>query len=176
MRIRNLDYLKGKGRLKDYPELSEVVTKLKKSDFNKFHETNDGLLITVYSFSYKNGYPEDYTGNGGGFMFDCRGLHNPGRYDEFKPLTGLDMPVKKFLEDKGEAKHFIENCFKVVEPSILRYIQRGFTSLQIGFGCTGGRHRSVYCAEKIAEMIFQRHYKDVNIKIIHREQNITTNL
>lgn len=133
---------------------------------------DDGRLhVKVFSFSYKRGYPEDLTGNGGGFMFDCRGMHNPGRYDRYKPLTGRDPEVAEFLKERGEADLFAARAFEMVSPSVERYIKRGFSSLQIGFGCTGGRHRSVYCAERMARNIAES-FPEVVVELIHREQNI----
>lgn len=129
------------------------------------------LLVTVYSFSYKKGYPVDYSGNGGGFMFDCRGLHNPGRYEEYKQLTGMDSAVKEYLERYSEVAEFIESAGTMVSHSVERYAERGFSSLQVGFGCTGGRHRSVYCAERIARKIADS-YPEVVVRVIHRERGV----
>lgn len=130
-----------------------------------------GLRIQVFSFSYKKGYPADYSGNGGGFMFDCRGMHNPGRYDEYKPLTGLDAPVREFLEDRGEVQKFTASAMELVSPSVETYLRRGFDSLQIGFGCTGGRHRSVYCADTVGRALAAK-YPDAEVVVTHREQGI----
>lgn len=135
------------------------------------------LTVSIHSFSYKKGYPDNFTGDGGGFMFDCRGMHNPGRYDEYKPLTGLDTPVRDFLEDRGEVQPFLQGALSLVSPAVRRYAERGFTNLQIGFGCTGGRHRSVYCADKLGRMLRAK-FPDSNIRIRvnHREQNINHTL
>ena len=106
-------------------------------------------------------------------MFDCRAMHNPGRYEQYKPLTGRDLPVIEFLEERGEVQQFLQGAFGLVAPAVSRYVQRGFSSLQIGFGCTGGRHRSVYCAEHLARMLRERFgAEQVRILLIHREQNI----
>ena len=127
--------------------------------------------MTVFSFSYKLGYPEDYSGNGGGFMFDCRGMHNPGRYEQYKALTGLDAPVMEFLQERGEADKFVAKSMEMVATSVECYLRRGFSSLQIGFGCTGGQHRSVYCAESTARRLASV-FPDVIVRLIHREQGI----
>lgn len=168
--LANLDNLYRKEFMIEYPELQRVC------EYAVTHspapEKHEGLVVKVYSFSYKRGYPEDLTGNGGGFMFDCRGMHNPGRYDEYKPLTGLDRPVRDFLEEKGEVRKFIDMAENMVVPSIDTYIRRGFSDLQVGFGCTGGRHRSVYCADRFAHDIASR-YPGIVVELIHREQNIT---
>ena len=104
-------------------------------------------------------------------MFDCRAIHNPGRYEEYKNLTGRDESVKAFLEKTEEVSNFVSNALALVKPSVERYQKRGFTSLQVGFGCTGGQHRSVYCADRFAEEI-KKSYPDVGIELIHREQGI----
>lgn len=165
---QNLKYLLAKGAFEKYPELHKISTAIINKKFRD-EEPPEGLTVRIYSFSYKKGYPEDKSGNGGGFMFDCRGIHNPGRYEEFKALTGRDEPVKKFLLADGEAERFIDDAFKVVSPSIERYLERGFSSLQVGFGCTGGQHRSVYCAEGFAGKVAQK-FPGVKIELIHREQ------
>ena len=114
---------------------------------------------------------DDLTGNGGGFMFDCRAMHNPGRYAEYKQLTGLDAPVIEFLEERGEVQTFTEHALALVEPAADRYLKRGFKSLQIGFGCTGGQHRSVYCAQRVGEALAAK-FPAANVVINHREQGI----
>lgn len=132
------------------------------------------LVVTVYSFSYKRGIPDDPSGNGGGYVFDCRSTHNPGRYEPYKKLTGLDEPVIRFLEDDGEIITFLEHVYALADKHVARYIQRGFTHLMFCFGCTGGQHRSVYSAQHLAEHIHQRF--GVEVHVIHREQNIEQTL
>lgn len=134
-------------------------------------ELTEGLEIRVFSFSYQKGMPEDYSGNGGGFVFDCRGMHNPGRYDQYKSMTGLDKPVMEFLEDRGEIQDYLEHIRAVVEPTVKTYIKRGFSNLMISFGCTGGQHRSVYAAQKTAEYL-AKIYPQVCVYLNHREQGI----
>ncbi len=155
---------------KKYSYLNQLIADLSLMERFKFGVKRDKLLIKIYSFSYKKGIPEDYTSNGGGFVFDCRAIHNPGKYNEYKKLTGLDPSVKDFLEKDGEILHFIENVKSIVSPSVERYLKRGFTDLMISFGCTGGQHRSVYSAQNIAEYL-HKHY-NVDVELIHREQNI----
>lgn len=165
--LDNLKVLVEREAISDYPELDRICRKICIDPrFKKAAE--DGLKIEIFSFSYKKGYPADYSGNGGGFMFDCRGMHNPGRYPEYKKLTGRDLPVIKFLEERGEVQDFIESAIDIVSPSIETYLRRGFTNLQIGFGCTGGQHRSVYCAEHVAQLLRSK-YAEAKIKVIHRE-------
>lgn len=132
------------------------------------------LKVTVCSFSYRKGIPEDPSGNGGGYVFDCRSTHNPGRYEPYKKLTGLDEPVIRFLEDDGEILGFLDHVYALADKHVSRYIQRGFTHLMFCFGCTGGQHRSVYSAQHLAEHIHQKF--GIEVEVIHREQGIRQNL
>lgn len=132
--------------------------------------TDKQLTVKVMSFSYRKGIPEDTSGNGGGYVFDCRYVHNPGRYDEYKPLTGLDKPVIDFLENDGEITEFLSHVYALADAHVKRYLERGFTSLMICFGCTGGQHRSVYSAQHTAEHIHNKF--GIRVELLHREQNI----
>lgn len=155
------------------PYLRDLIRRL--SRLSRFRESSpDGFLtVTVMSFAYKMGLPTDTSGNGGGFVFDCRAIHNPGRYAEYRELTGRDRPVRDFLESGGEAEIFLKNVFALVDNAVERYISRGFSSLMVCCGCTGGRHRSVYCAERIAAELAERFAgRQISIRLIHREQHI----
>ena len=132
---------------------------------------NKSLVVKVFSFSYKKGIPADDSGNGGGYVFDCRGVHNPGRYDQYKPLNGLDKPVIDFLESNDEIKNFLEHIYALADAHVLRYMERGFTSLMFSCGCTGGRHRSVYSAQHLAEHISRKF--GVEVQLEHIEQGIS---
>lgn len=173
--IRNLKNLIDDGAVDRYPELKRAGVALSSLERFKVEEAGAGLTVKIFSFSYKKGYPEDLTGNGGGFIFDCRGMTNPGRFEEYKKLTGLDKEVVDFLEQRGEVQQFVERGLQLVAPAIDKYIARGFSSLQIGFGCTGGQHRSVYCAERMGNLLSNL-YPDVRIKVNHREQSIRKDL
>lgn len=128
------------------------------------------LTIDIHSFSYKKGgIPKDESGNGGGFAFDCRGILNPGRIDEYKTQTGCDIAVQEYLEQKTKMPEFLELVKNLVSINIDDYLDRGFENLQINFGCTGGQHRSVYSAVKIAEFIREK-YPQVLVKLHHDEQ------
>lgn len=128
------------------------------------------LQIDIHSFSYKKGgIPKDPTGNGGGFCFDCRGILNPGRIEEYKPLTGKDLSVQQFLETKTQMPIFLSLVENLISISIENYLARGFEHLQINFGCTGGQHRSVFAAEKTGEFIKMK-FPDTLVSIIHDEQ------
>ena len=137
--------------------------------FSKY-DAQGPLVVRVYSFSYRKGIPQDESGNGGGYVFDCRSTHNPGRYEPYKQLTGLDEPVIRFLEDDGEILTFLDSVYRLADAHVRRYIQRGFTSLMFSFGCTGGQHRSVYSAQHLAEHIHQKF--GIEVRICHREQAI----
>lgn len=124
------------------------------------------LVVTIQSFSFlKNGYPQDASGNGGGFVFDMRGLLNPGRFDEYKHLSGLDKPVKDFLEQQTKMPAFLNGIYSIIDISVEDYIKRDFKSLCISFGCTGGQHRSVYAAEAVARHL--RNKFKVKIEVEH---------
>ncbi len=130
------------------------------------------LVVRIFSFSYKKGIPEDESGNGGGYVFDCRSTHNPGRYEPYKKLTGLDEPVIRFLEDDGEILTFLDSVYKLADAHVERYLQRGFTDLMFSFGCTGGQHRSVYSAQHLAEHLNMKY--GIEVKVNHREQGISS--
>ena len=156
----------------DYPYMTDVLRELVALPRFARSSGDDGrLLVRVSSFSFKNGIPEDPTGNGGGYVFDCRSIHNPGRYEPYKKLTGRDEPVIRFLEGDGEIVNFLEHVYGVVDPHVQTYSDRGFTSLMVSFGCTGGQHRSVYCAEHLAHYLAEK-YPEVKVELVHREQNI----
>ncbi len=149
--------------------LNKLVNKtsqnLKKQDLSN----QNCLKVRVMSFSYKKGIPVDESGNGGGYVFDCRGIHNPGRYEPYKKLTGKDDSVIEFLEKNGEILTFLESVYKLASSHVENYLERGFENLMFCFGCTGGQHRSVYSAEHLAQYISNK-YK-VQVILEHREQN-----
>ena len=155
----------------ELPELQSIVGQFG-AVLDKYENTErDALTVTVNSFSFKNGgAPYDRGGNGGGFVFDCRALPNPGRYAEFRTMTGEDAAVKEFLDDKTDVHFFLQNVQMIVFQSIDNYLERGFKNLQINFGCTGGQHRSVYFAQLIGEMIHDN-YPMVNVEINHLAQH-----
>ncbi len=128
------------------------------------------LVVHINSFSYKKNIPPDTSDNGGGFVFDCRAILNPGRLDAFKSRTGRDKEVMDFLEQQTKMPEYLNSVFDLVDISVEDYIKRGFDSLLVNFGCTGGQHRSVYAADALA-----RHLKNkfgVRIEVNHTEQEL----
>jgi len=172
--LENLNYVLNKIKLpKSNTYLVYLLKQLTKSpglnSFKKF-ETNY-LTVNINSFSYKNKIPQDTSGNGVGFIFDCRALDNPGRLKRYKHLDGNDGAVIKFFERKKDIKKFLKQVYSLISQSVENYQQRKFTNLMINFGCTGGQHRSVYCAEKL-EKYLRKKYKNIKILVRHLEQEI----
>ena len=167
--LNNLKWLFENNQLpKKLSELNHALVSILENDELKKLELNSStekLKVTINSFSYKEGIPKDYSGNGGGFVFDCRSLENPGRYPEYVHSTGLDDNVIRFLEDKNDVKDFLNSVYSIVEESVRNYLKRDFKNLIINFGCTGGQHRSVYCAENLAKHI--KNNFDVSVRVSH---------
>jgi RNase adaptor protein for sRNA GlmZ degradation len=125
------------------------------------------LTVRIYSFSYiYNGIPEDTTPNGGGFVFDCRYIYNPGKKDEFKNLTGKDKAVIKFLDENSDMQNMLNDIFDIIDSAVKIYFERNFTNLMVSFGCTGGQHRSVYSAEKLNAYLTKK-YPNIKIELTH---------
>lgn len=162
--------------LNEYPELQNVITQVialsEKYAPHSSHPTpHSSLTVTVNSFSFKKGYPDDFSGNGGGFVFDCRALPNPGREPQFKNKTGRDWEVMEYLEAKPQTHAFLNHVKAIVAQSVDNYLERKFSNLMVSFGCTGGQHRSVYFAQHIADWL-KANYPQVIVKTNHIEQNI----
>ncbi|HAQ18560.1 MAG TPA: phosphotransferase enzyme family protein [Prolixibacteraceae bacterium] len=169
--LKNLETLLAKNTIQvPLPELFKVLKAVTQSSFLKsISPVNDRLTVRISSFSYKKGIPKDPSGNGGGFVFDCRAIHNPGKYVEYKHLTGKDPQVQQFLETKSTMSDFLSPVFSLVSHSVEVYSLRGFSHLCVSFGCTGGQHRSVYAAEKLAEYLKNNY--PVEIVLQHTEQD-----
>lgn len=168
--IRNLEHLLFTSELPlELPALNRVFRNLiASSQLRQFGEAELKLTVRIRSFSYKDGIPLDEKGHGGGYVFDCRALPNPGKFAKYANLTGKDPEVIVFLEKEKEVRKFTDNVFSLVGQSVENYRKRNFTNLMVAFGCTGGKHRSVYCAELLAKYLRGK-YK-VNVEVRHREQ------
>jgi RNase adaptor protein for sRNA GlmZ degradation len=125
------------------------------------------LKINLGSFSFKKGYPKDETTHGGGFVFDCRHITNPGRFDSYKSLTGKDLAVVQFLESMDETEKFFGSIESIIDAAIKRYLERQFDYLSVQFGCTGGQHRSVYFAERLKRRLEIN--PELEISLTHRD-------
>ena len=147
--------------------LEKIVESQELKQFRNSTQPYKKLEVSVFSFSYMRSIPQDYSGNGGGFVFDCRAIHNPGRYEQYKHMTGRDEEVKKFLREGTDAGDFLTNVLGIVKQSVDNYKERKFKHLMVSFGCTGGQHRSVYCAEQLAE--FLKTIPGININLRHIE-------
>jgi hypothetical protein len=155
-----------------YPRMAPLIDTLKTLIRNfrrKPHEIAAPLTVKVVSFSYlKAGMPPDESGNGGGFVFDCRALPNPGRHEAYRHLNGLDREVRDFLRKQDEVSEFIGKVMSIITQSVENYIDRGFEHLMIGFGCTGGQHRSVYCAGEVARRLKEKY--NIHVVVQHYQK------
>lgn len=166
--LKNVDWLLHNVQLPvALPTLIDTFQAMLKSD--RLHNPIEPqrLTVRVYSFSYHRGVPQDDTGNGGGFVFDARGLPNPGREARFKSITGRDPEVIEYLERSDDVRRFLANATALVDATVANYVQRGFKNLMVAFGCTGGQHRSVYLAEQLARHLRERN--DIDLVLQHRE-------
>lgn len=158
-----------------FPKLKNILYQITTNQFIEKFETikakaDTPLVVEIQSFSFiKRGYPEENSNNGGGYVFDCRGILNPGRLEEYKSLTGRDEPVKFFLEQQTKMPEFLQHIYQVVDVTVENYIERGFEHLTVNFGCTGGQHRSVYAADALAKHL--RNKYNVKVEVKHLEQN-----
>ena len=175
--LKELKTWNEKHPLNDYPELQHVLSQLSTlnsqlSTLNSQLSTlNSKLTVTINSFSFRKGYPNDFSGNGGGFVFDCRALPNPGREPEFKTKTGRDWEVIDYLIAKPPVHVFLDHVKGIVSQSIENYKERHFSNLMISFGCTGGQHRSVFFAQTIYEWLKKEH-PDIHLILNHIERKI----
>jgi RNase adaptor protein for sRNA GlmZ degradation len=169
--IRNIERVLLSANLPvDAPELMSVFKRLiGSSALRQFGSAKLKLTVRIQSFSYKNGMPKDEKGHGGGYVFDCRCLPNPGRLLEFKTQSGLDPAVIAYLSKEEPLDRWTRSAFSLVDQTVEDYGRRNFTDLFVAFGCTGGQHRSVYCAERLA-----KHLKDQGVAAVvaHREKDL----
>lgn len=178
--LKNLNaFLNDNTQIPAYSELRSLLEKLTSQSMQELYAIPEQteevkLKVKVSSFSYKkNGIPKDKTMHGGGFVFDCRGVKNPGRYKDYKHLSGLDNSVIQFLEKETRMKEFILHAENIVSLNIEDYMSRGFEHLSINFGCTGGQHRSVYCAEHMADYIQKKYKIPVSLSHVNQENWVT---
>lgn len=153
-----------------YPYLNGLLLRL--ANMPEFNTMADDkrLEVRIFSFAYKKGIPADTSGNGGGYVFDCRAINNPGKFERYRKFTGLDKEVIDFLEDDGGVLTFLDHVYDLVDAHAKRFIERKFTHLQVCMGCTGGQHRSVYCAEHLATHLASKF--DIKVVVNHRELGI----
>ncbi len=169
--VKNIEIISNNLILDNLIELPKIIEKL----INKYHSkaneiiANNRLNVKIYSFSLKRHYPPLDVEHGGGFIFDCRCLSNPGTFSEMVKLNGKDNLVKEFMKSDETTQNFLNNIFQTVSIAINEYLKRGYTLIQIGFGCTGGQHRSVYCAEEIARRLDEYFGEKIIINIEHLE-------
>ena len=168
--LNNLKYLLENSLFPvDFPHLRQVLFSMIENPTLKSDNFKpQTLTVSVKSFSYKRGLPYDSSGNGGGFVFDCRAIHNPGRYEKYKMLCGKYSQVIEFFKQEPEMEEFINLSQQMVAISVRKYLKRGFKNLSVNFGCTGGQHRSVYSAEKMAEFL-KNNFPNLNVELKHLE-------
>lgn len=152
----------------EIPHLLAVLRSI--TELPEYSKQSDLLIVSVFSFSYRKSIPFDKSGNGGGYVFDCRALPNPGLYDEYKQLNGCDQEVKDFFKQYPETEQYLTNLFALVDQSVDSYLSRGYNRLMLNFGCTGGRHRSVYCAEQTSRHLMEKYEGRITVNTIHLEQ------
>lgn len=170
--LKNLEiFLALHPHLPSYPELRSLLERISSPEMQARYAAPEvvkgdcKLQVTIQSFSYKNGLPKDKTEHGGGYVFDCRGILNPGRFEAYKKLTGLDIEVQNFLKQETAMPEFLQHVFALVSISVEDYLARGFEHLTVSFGCTGGQHRSVFAAEQLAQYLHERY--GLAVKAVH---------
>jgi len=167
--IRNLEILLHQVKLPiELPALTDAWSRLIRSTYlRQLGDADLRLIVRIQSFSYKRGIPWDEKGHGGGFVLDCRALPNPGRYPEYVDSTGSDENVISFLKKEEDISVFLRHVFEIIDQAVLTYQKRNFTDLMVAFGCTGGQHRSVYCANQLNKYIKEKH--NIHVEVRHRE-------
>ncbi|MBI4669827.1 MAG: phosphotransferase [Elusimicrobia bacterium] len=166
--VQNLEYLLGTVEMPvKLPELMGVFRRITGSSYlRQFGKAQLKLTVRIQSFSYRGGMPVDERGHGGGFVFDCRCLPNPGKHEQYAKLTGKDSQVITFLEKENQVSCFLNHVYGLVDQAVENYQNRNFTDLLVAFGCTGGLHRSVYCADRLAGHLKGKY--NIHIEALHR--------
>jgi UPF0042 nucleotide-binding protein len=124
-------------------------------------ESEKNILVSCVSFGFKHGVPEDAD-----LMFDVRFLPNPHFVPEFRPLTGRDPKVAKYIRSFPQTREFIDRISKLLIYLLPHYIREGKSYLTISFGCTGGQHRSVMMVEDVSKLLRKAGYR---VKTVHRD-------
>jgi len=169
--LKNLqEFLSDHPQIPTYPELRNLLEKLSSTEMQERYTQpkpadDVKLHVQICSFSYKSGVPKDKTQHGGGYVFDCRGILNPGRYNAYKHLNGQDEAVRLFLERETHMPEFMQHVYSLVSLNVDDYLSRGFEHLSVAFGCTGGQHRSVYAADKLGDYLTAKY--NIPILISH---------
>lgn len=177
--LKNLEsFLSDNPQIPAYPELRGLLERLSSADVQERYaapvpQADSKLHVNICSFSYKQGVPKDRSEHGGGYVFDCRGLLNPGRYNAYKHLSGKDTAVKQFLEQQTKMPEFLEHVFGLVSLNVEDYMSRGFENLSVAFGCTGGQHRSVYAAERLADHLEKKYKIKVSVAHLNEKKWVT---
>ncbi len=173
--LKNLQtFLSNHPSIPAYPEMRHLLEKISTTEMQERYirthaNTESKLVVNISSFSYKVGMPKEKSIHGGGYVFDCRGILNPGRYAAYKTLTGQDEKVKHFLETETTMLEFLDHVFALVSMNVEDYLARGFEQLTVAFGCTGGQHRSVYAAEQLGKYITARY--NIPVTITHLNES-----
>lgn len=169
--LKEIHLLNEKMPLTQFSELQSVISQLAQLEERYTIKPSGCLTVTINSFSFKKGYPDDFSGNGGGFVFDCRSLPNPGREVRFKTQTGRDPEVVEYLLEKPQTHVFLEHVKGIVAQSVDNYLERHFSNLMLSFGCTGGQHRSVFFAQSTYDWL-KKDYPNIHLILNHRERKI----
>lgn len=161
--------------LGSYKELRSLLEKISTTEIQQRYmpvqqPADAKLQVHINSFSYKNGLPKDKTTHGGGYIFDCRGILNPGRYAAYKHLTGQNEPVRQFLAGETKMPEFLDHVYALVSMNVDDYLARGFEHLSVSFGCTGGQHRSVYAAEQLAAYLENKYHIPVTVTHLNEKK------
>ena len=169
---RNLEYLLGQGFPIQLPELEQVFRAIVErwGTERRAAQPPSRLTVLIRSFSYRDGYPAERDGHGGGFVFDCRAIPNPHHVPGLREFTGRDEAVADYIEKQPEAQEFWAGVTALVEPHVERFLERDFDSMTVNFGCTGGRHRSVYFTGKLAAYLGAR-YPGVGVRVLHMKES-----
>ena len=169
--LKNLRWLLQHAELPSMPSLMQALRLIAGSEkLQGIATETENLVVRIFSFSFHRGVPNDESGHGGGFVFDCRSLPNPGREEQFKALTGKDVPVIDYLSQHESVHEFLASAISLVDSSVTNYEVRGFKNLMVSFGCTGGQHRSVYLAEQMAKHLRARNGVKVVVRHLQLEQ------